>query len=111
MSIDQLSTLLDEIRGYIDDYKLIKEENATLKEQVENIRAEVETKYSEQINVLELEKQSLTQDKEELVLELAQKDSEINVLNTKVTKLEEQANLNLVKAQEIVNELKEIINA
>ena len=48
---------------------------------------------------------------EELVLELAQKDSEINVLNTKVAEIEEQANLNLTKAQEIVNELKEIINA
>ena len=111
MSIDQLSILLDEIKGYVDDYKLTKDENSALKEQIENIRVELETKYSEQINALELEKQSLVQDKEELVLELAQKDSEINVLNTKVAEIEEQANLNLTKAQEIVNELKEIINA
>ena len=83
MSIDQLSTLLDEIKGYVDDYKLAKEENLTLKEQVSNIRAEVEAKYLEQINAL----------------------------NVRVAELEEQANLNLSKAQEIVNELKEIVNA
>ena len=83
MSIDQISVLLDEIKGYVDDYKLAKEENLTLKEQVSNIRAEVEAKYLEQINAL----------------------------NVRISELEEQANLNLTKAQEIVNELKEIINA
>ena len=54
------------------------EENLTLKEQVSNIRAEVEAKYLEQINAL----------------------------NVRISELEEQANLNLTKAQEIVNELK-----
>ena len=111
MSIDQLSTLLDEIKGYVDDYKLAKEENLTLKEQVANIRTEVETKYLEQINALELDKQALVQEKENLVSKLAQRESEINTLNVRVSELEEQANLNLTKAQEIVNELKEIINA
>ena len=111
MSIDQLSPLLDEIKGYVDDYKLAKEENLTLKEQVANIRTEVETKYLEQINALELDKQALVQEKENLVSKLAQRESEINTLNVRVSELEEQANLNLTKAQEIVNELKEIINA
>ena len=111
MTIDQLSNLFDEIRVYINDYKLAKEENSALKEQAENIRAEVETKYSEQINTLESEKQMLAQNKETLVAELSQKESEINVLNVQVSELGEQANLNLTKAQEIVNELKEIINA
>ena len=36
---------------------------------------------------------------------------QINALNVRISELEEQANLNLTKAQEIVNELKEIINA
>ena len=40
MPIDQLSIILDAIRGYIDDYKLIKNENAVLKEQLENIKVE-----------------------------------------------------------------------
>lgn len=111
MSIDQLSNLLDEIRGYINDYKLTKEENSTLKKQLENIRVEVETKYSEQINALESEKQILVQDKEVLIAELSQKESEIIALNVQVSELGEQANLNLTKAQEIVNELKEIVNA
>ena len=111
MSIDQLSTLLDEIKGYVDDYKLAKEENLTLKEQVANIRTEVETKYLEQINALELDKQALVQEKENLVSKLAQRESEINTLNVRVSELQEASNLNLVKAQEIVNELKEIINA
>ena len=111
MSIDQLSTLLDEIKGYVDDYKLAKEENLTLKEQVANIRTEVETKYLEQINALELDKQALVQEKENLVSKLAQRESEINTLNVRVSELQEAANLNLVKAQEIVNELKEIANA
>lgn len=61
MSIDQLSQILDEIKGYVDDYKITKEENEQLK--------------------------------------------------TLITSLQEQTNLNLVKAQEIVNELKEVINA
>ena len=111
MSIVQISVLLDEIKGYVDDYKITKEENSTLKEQVANIRTEIETKYSERINTLELDKQALVQEKENLVSELAQRESEINALNVRVLELEEQANLNLTKAQEIVNELKEIINA
>ena len=39
------------------------------------------------------------------------KDSKIAELEAKVIELQEQANLNLVKAREIVNELKEVINA
>ena len=31
MSIDQLSTLLDEIKGYVDDYRVVKEENNRLR--------------------------------------------------------------------------------
>lgn len=36
MAIDQLSNILDEIKGYVDDYKLTKEESISLKEQYRN---------------------------------------------------------------------------
>ena len=89
MSIDQLSQILDEIKGYVDDYKITKEENEQLKTLI--------TPLQEQVSQLQI------------VIE--NKDSKIAELEAKVIELQEQANLNLVKAQEIVNELKEVINA
>ena len=43
--------------------------------------------------------------------EIVAKNSRIAELEANVSELQEAANLNLVKAQEIVNELKEIVNA
>ena len=96
MTIDQLSQLLDEIKGYVDDYRVVKNENTRLKEEaldkdrlVASLQGSIETKDSKI---------------SELVSRVAQ-------LESRVAELEQTANLNLAKAQEIVNELKVIINA
>ena len=96
MSIDQLSNILDEIKGYVDVYIVIKEENNQLREAVAPLQ--------EQISQL----QATISEKEN---EIAAKNSRITELEANVLELQEAANLNLVKAQEIVNELKEIVNA
>lgn len=51
MSIDQLSNILDEIKGYVDDYKVIKKENnqlsgmvVPLKEQIAQLQATISEK-------------------------------------------------------------------
>ena len=96
MTIDQLSQLLDEIKGYVDDYRVVKNENTRLKEEAlekDNLVASL---------------QSSIESKDNQISELNTKVAE---LNTRVAELEETANLNLQKAQEIVNELKVIINA
>ena len=110
MSIDQLSILLDEIKGYIDDYKLVKEENITLKSQLETAK-EVKVEYEERIATLESEKVDLENSVDTLRVELNVANNTISEKETYISKLEDQVNLNLSKAQEIVNELKEIINA
>lgn len=96
MTVDQLSQLLDEIKGYVDDYRVVKNENTRLKEEAlekDNLVASL---------------QSSIESKDNQISELNTKVAE---LNTRVAELEETANLNLEKAQEIVNELKVIINA
>ena len=96
MTIDQLSQLLDEIKGYVDDYRVVKNENTRLKEEAlekDNLVASL---------------QSSIESKDNQISELNTKVAE---LNTRVAELEETANLNFQKAQEIVNELKVIINA
>ena len=103
MTVDQLSQLLDEIKGYVDDYKSVKEENKSLTEQYQSVLDENNRLKEEAV------------DKDNLVASLQSsiefKDTKISELETKVTELEEIANLNLEKAKEIVNELKVIINA
>ena len=37
MTINQLSQLLDEIKGYVDDYKSVKEENKSLIERYQPV--------------------------------------------------------------------------
>ena len=41
MSIDQLSQILDEIKGYVDDYKITKEENEQLKTLITSLQEQV----------------------------------------------------------------------
>ena len=103
MTINQLSQLLDEIKGYVDDYKSVKEENKSLIERYQPVFDE-NTRLKEEA----VEKDKLVAS---LQGSIETKDSKISELETKVAELEETANLNLTKAQEIVNELKEIINA
>lgn len=96
MTVDQLSQLLDEIKGYVDDYRVVKNENTRLKEEAlekDNLVASL---------------QSSIESKDNQISELNTKVAE---LNTRVAELEETANLNLAKAQELVNTLKEIANA
>ena len=103
MTVDQLSQLLDEIKGYVDDYRVVKNENTRLKEEAvekDNLVASLQSSIEfKDTKISELETK---------VSELEAKSSD---LVSKVAELEETANLNLEKAQEIVNELKGIINA
>ena len=103
MTINELSQLLDEIKGYVDDYRVVKNENTRLKEEAlekDNLVASLQSSIeSKDTKISELETK---------VAELETKSSD---LVSRVAELEETANLNLQKAQEIVNELKVIINA
>ena len=96
MTIDQLSQLLDEIKGYVDDYRVVKNENTRLKEEavekdnlVASLQGSIETKDSK----------------------ISELETRVAELESRVAELEETANLNLEKAQQLVNELKEIANA
>ena len=103
MTVDQLSQLLDEIKGYVDDYRVVKNENTRLKEEAlekDNLVASLQSSIeSKDTKISELETK---------VAELETKSSD---LVSRVAELEETANLNLEKAQQLVNELKGIINA
>ena len=89
METNQLLNLLNEINACVNDYKKVKDENNNF----QGIIASLQETIVEKDNII------------------ISKDSEIEELTTKVSELEETANLNLAKAQEIVNELKEITNA
>ena len=41
MSIDQLYQILDEMKGYVDDYKITKEENEQLKTLITPLQKQV----------------------------------------------------------------------
>ena len=103
MTIDQLSQLLDEIKGYVDDYRVVKNENTRLKEEAvekDNLVASLQSSIeSKDTKISELE------------TKVAELETKSSGLVSRVAELEETANLNLQKAQEIVNELKVIINA
>ena len=103
MTIDQLSQLLDEIKGYVDDYRVVKNENTRLKEEAlekDNLVASLQSSIeSKDTKISELETK---------VAELETKSSD---LVSRVAELEDKANLNLSKAQELIKELKEIVNA
>lgn len=110
MTVDQLSQLLDEIKGYVDDYRVVKNENTRLKEEalekdnlVASLQSSIESKDTK-ISELETKVAELETKSSDLVSKVAE-------LESKVAGLEETANLNLEKAQEIVNQLRVIINA
>ena len=103
MTIDQLSQLLDEIKGYVDDYRVVKNENTRLKEEAvekDNLVASLQSS-------IEFKDTKIS----ELETKVAELETKYSGLVSRVAELEETANLNLEKAQEIVNELKVIINA
>ena len=83
-----LEQLLEQISLFVDEVR-------TLKEEKESIELSLES-YKTQISELETENSIL--------------NNQILSLNTENSSLKEQANLNLIKVQEIVNELKEILS-
>ena len=83
-----LEQLLEQISLFVDEVR-------TLKEEKEAIELSLEP-YKTQISELETEKSILNE--------------QILSLNAENSSLKEQANLNLIKVQEIVNELKEILD-
>lgn len=110
MTINELSQLLDEIKGYVDDYRVVKNENTRLKEEalekdnrLASLQSSIEFKDTK---ISELETKVT-----ELETKVAELETKSSGLVSRVAELEETANLNLAKAQEIVNELKVIINA
>lgn len=111
MAINKLSQLLDQIQGYVANLKSLKAENeelktkiaaveaenAELKANINSIEAEIKATYEGQIVELETQKATL--------------EAQIVALGKDIEVLKEQENLNLDKAQKIVEELKVIINA
>ena len=83
-----LEQLLEQISLFVDEVR-------TLKEEKEAIELSLEP-YKTQISELETENSIL--------------NKQILSLNAENSSLKEQANLNLIKVQEIVNELKEILD-
>ena len=83
-----LEQLLEQINLFVDEVR-------TLKEEKEAIEVTLEP-YKAQISELETENSIL--------------NNQILSLNAENSSLKEQANLNLIKVQEIVNELKEILD-
>ena len=83
-----LEQLLEQISLFVDEVR-------TLKEEKEAVELSLEP-YKAQISELETENSIL--------------NKQILSLNAENSSLKEQANLNLIKVQEIVNELKEILS-
>ena len=83
-----LEQLLEQISLFVDEVRTLKEEKEAIELSLES--------YKTQISELETENSNL--------------NNQILSLNVENSSLKEQANLNLIKVQEIVNELKEILN-
>ena len=83
-----LEQLLEQINLFVDEVRTLKEERVAIEISLES--------YKAQISELETENSILNE--------------QILSLNAENSSLKEQANLNLIKVQEIVNELKEILN-
>ena len=83
-----LEQLLEQINLFVDEVRTLKEEKEAIELSLES--------YKTQISELETENSILNE--------------QILSLNAENSSLKEQANLNLIKVQEIVNELKEILN-
>ena len=83
-----LEQLLEQISLFVDEVRTLKEEKEAIEPSLES--------YKTQISELETENSIL--------------NNQILSLNAENSSLKEQANLNLIKVQEIVNELKEILS-
>ena len=83
-----LEQLLEQINLFVDEVRTLKEEKEAIELSLES--------YKTQISELETENSIL--------------NNQILSLNAENSSLKEQANLNLIKVQEIVNELKEILS-
>ena len=83
-----LEQLLKQISLFVDEVRTLKEEKEAIEISLESFKA--------RISELETENSIL--------------NKQILSLNAENSSLKEQANLNLIKVQEIVNELKEILN-
>lgn len=83
-----LEQLLEQISLFVDEVRTLKEEKKTIERSLVTCKA--------QISELETEKSILNE--------------QILSLNAENSSLKEQANLNLIKVQEIVDELKEILD-
>lgn len=83
-----LEQLLEQISLFVDEVRTLKEEKEAIEISLESFKA--------RISELETENSIL--------------NKQILSLNAENSSLKEQANLNLIKVQEIVNELKEILN-
>ena len=83
-----LEQLLEQINLFVDEVRTLKEEKEAIEISLES--------YKAQISELETENSIL--------------NKQILSLNAENSSLNEQANLNLIKVQEIVNELKEILS-
>ena len=83
-----LEQLLEQINLFVDEVRTLKEEKEAVELSLES--------YTARISELETENSIL--------------NKQILSLNAENSSLKEQANLNLIKVQEIVNELKEILN-
>ena len=83
-----LEQLLEQISLFVDEVRTLKEEREAIELSLEP--------YKAQISELETENSIL--------------NKQFLSLNAENSSLKEQANLNLIKVQEIVNELKEILD-
>ena len=83
-----LEQLLEQISLFVDEVRALKEEKEAIELSLEP--------YKTQISELETENSIL--------------NNQVLSLNAENSSLKEQANLNLIKVQEIVNELKEILS-
>ena len=83
-----LEQLLEQINLFVDEVRTLKEEKEAIELSLES--------YKTRISELETENSSLKE--------------QILSLNAENSSLKEQANLNLIKVQEIVDELKEILS-
>lgn len=115
MTIDELSQVLDQIQGFMSELKSLREENIELKARLNTIEEEIKTNYEKQIVELENQKNAeiatLNDQVATLETQVDTLEAQIVELNGDIEVLKEQANLNLTKAQKIVDELKVIINA
>ena len=97
-----LKQLLEQISLFADEMRTLKEEKEAIELSLESCKA--------RISELETENSILNEQILSVNAENSSIKEQILSLNTENSSLKEQANLNLIKVQEIVNELKEILS-